>query len=48
MNEYIALIAAIVVASLIAVAAVGVPTVNLADRIFNPNTADFSAKFIRP
>lgn len=48
MNEYTAILAAVVVGALIAVSAVGTPTLNLADRIFNSAPADFSAKFIKP
>lgn len=50
MTELSAIIFAVVVAAMIAVAAVGVPVSDLAERMFSFTSApaDFSAKFIKP
>lgn len=47
MNEFTAILAAVVLGAIIAVSAVGNGVVPTAERIFD-NRADFSAKFVRP
>jgi len=48
MSELTALLAAVAFGALIAFSVVGDSTKNAAERIFNPGTADFSAKFVKP
>ena len=48
MSELTALLAATLFAALIVFSVIGDGTKQAAERIFNPGTADFSAKFIKP
>ncbi|QXN71408.1 hypothetical protein RCHARTNEY_39 [Rhodobacter phage RcHartney] len=48
MSEFTALLAATVFAALIVFSVVGNGAKTAAENIFNPGTADFSAKFVKP
>lgn len=48
MSEYTALLAAIAFGAIIAFSVVGNGAKTAAENIFNPGTADFSAKFVKP